>query len=690
MRAAGAEERKAQEQMALSVFDTLEAQGHSCIEAPTGMGKAIAYLIPTMLWSIKNKQTVAISTATKMLQDQIVATKNADAPYVVKHIEKVTGIAPVFSVLKGRNNYVSQDRYRDFVLFALGKDLDNPEVSRISKWAEETEDGDLASAPDLPEDMPASSICIPEWGGWDDSFYRKALEKARAANVVITNHHAILSRFRVFLEKDQDRIPAFEGVGIRNIVFDEAHQLEQIAHSLFTRQISLHELKTCMKALVNYAHRQKAGLNMKHAGETYVDLITADVKRIDATMDHLKTLRPAGDLALIGNGARTGKGRAVDPKPILSALNSLASAIDRSLEFAEKLATAERRRNGGDKAEASETSKGAGIGVVLDTQSMILAHKKEIDRISTGISSGSSMGFLTFSEVYGYPSVVLASNNVATFLSNRWCMFDALVFTSATISIPSKSKDDTWGYFMNGVGLSKGRWFKPKTFEYTVCPSPFTFEDVQVFLPATDVPAPNETAKKDRDRYNEYLVQMIEDACVTDTDGGIMVLCTSYTDITEISRRLKEPVITLGKRTVITHRKGIKAGDLKRQFVEQPHKNILLATGVFWTGVDLPDKELTTLIISRLPFDNITDPISMSRSFGRETNTVFRLVTLPGAVMKFRQGTGRLVRKKTDMGKIYIADSRVHKHTQFLLALQHIKNQQQFGEVRNPQQRKEA
>lgn len=233
LRTAGAEERKSQKGMSYHVADTIEGEKHTYIEAPPGIGKTIALLVPAIIWSLKNNRSVAISTATKALQDQVVAN---DFPRVAHQARKILGRAPKLAVLKGRMNYVSKERYRDFVTFSLQKDLDDKDIADISQWMETTETGDLGEIL-LPEFIPQTSVCVPEKGRDEDCFYQRAIENARDADIIVTNHHAVLSRFRESTQK-LERSPAFEALNIRNIIFDEAHSVEDTALNLFTTRMS--------------------------------------------------------------------------------------------------------------------------------------------------------------------------------------------------------------------------------------------------------------------------------------------------------------------------------------------------------------------------------------------------------------------------------------------------------------------
>lgn len=662
LKKAGAEERKSQEEMSVLVFDNLDVKGHSCIEAPTGTGKSMGYLIGAILWALKNKETIAVSTATKTLQEQLMADFDKLCPV----IEKVTGKTPKIAMLKGRNNYISKLRYRDYVLDVVGKELDDPEVGELTMWTKDTKTGDMSEI-EIPEILSESSICVPDQGTVDeDCFYQRALVRARKADIIITNHHAVLGRMKGSLTEAKDRISVFEDLNVRNIIFDEAHELERIALNIFIKKVSFHEIKSSIATLINFVHKKRKKLGFKSKKEAeFTKTLKDQAEEISKAMKKLKDIGEGRSLLFVGKNGDSNNGESgkVDYSVIASSLRSAQKCLDHTREVADKLI-------------GISVEKNLRARVVKDVQEIINSYAKEIPAISKEYTSSGNLLYVEFSDIRRYPSIIQANNNIRGILSNKWKMFDSLLYTSATISIPSKKSEDTWAYFREGIGLSINKFFRPPRFVYTVLPSPFKYEGVTLYLPPKGGPRPSED--KERGEYLKYIKKVVNKAIKKDKDGGIMVLCTSYRDIRDIHKTITNGDVKLNGRKVIIQDRNTRFKETRDQFTKDPRRHLLLATGSFWTGVDFPREQLTTLIISRIPFDVVNDPANRIRRMRyKRENDKYVFATLPAAIIKFRQGIGRLIRTKEDYGNIFIADSRV-RGGQFELVLKFLKNKKEF------------
>jgi ATP-dependent DNA helicase DinG len=648
----GAEERISQKEMTYILYDNFAKKSHSFIEAPTGTGKARAILIAASLWSLKNERPVAVSTATKILQDQMF---NKDFPVVERHIEKTIGKSPSIAVLKGKSNYISKARYYDHIEYALGKDGDDPDVKNITDWVEETKVGDISEIT-LPDFVPESAVCVKN-GSTDsmECFYQNAIKRASTANIIITNHHSMVSRFFEFSK--EDRIQAFETLNVRDIVFDEAHEIEKIALSIFSKKLSLLEMRIAIKSLVNFSIKNNICTTLKKTDKnSFISSLMADVDEITRWMQLLANKRNGEPITIIGKD-----------KDINSVLKMAKRVVKNSLDFADRL-------------NASLTRKGMSNSFIKESINELNGFTEKIKSINSGMELSGNIVHLHFSDVLSYPSVILANSKYTAVLSNKWKKFDSLSFTSATITVPSVRSSDTWAFFSKGIGTAESRFFKPPKHIYKSLPSPFDFGDVKVFLPDKDIPYPKLDKGDDYAKYVDYAAAMVEDACKKDKDGGIMVLCTSYSEIEVFNARLLSGDYDLHGRYILCMTRRANRSDLRESYIQSPKKTVFLATGMFWTGADFPGNLLTSLIIPRLPFEAHNDPCAIVKKMAlADKKNEFAYVTLPAAVMRFKQGVGRLVRTKDDYGKIYIADSRIYRNTQFLLVLDHIKNQKVFS-----------
>lgn len=661
----GAEKRAEQVEMTHLILKTVTAKGHACLEGQTGTGKSLALLIPAFIWSMTDESAVAISTGTKYLQKQLL---ESDFVKIADLIKKVMGKAPVIALLKGCGNYASKPRYYNYLRYALKIEAEDPKVAAITKWIESgTITGDLDEI-SLPDFIPQSAICVNDTKAEnEDCFYQKALKQARGADVIVTNHHSVLSRFRLYTA-GQLRNPLFEDLNIRTIFFDEGHLLEGVALSLFTKSVSLYEIKNSIASIARFAEINNIGRNMKKGDEKFVDILRRGEKDIKKLMDSLQGYQKDGSITLVQTENRSSH---LTYDVIKSSFQQLKKVIVPAAEYAAKLS----------EAAAKKTLSAA---VVTENIEQIDAYMNKMDTIMKDFNASGNLMFMKYSDVHSYPSVIQANNKLKALLSSKWMLFDSLVFTSATLSIPSSKSDATWAYFTEGIGLQQGQYFKPKKVPgaYKVFQSPFDFSNVRYYAPDSALPAPNTSDNNERNRYERYMIRMISHACEHDRKGGIMVLCTSYTDIKALANRLKSHPEALHSRELLVHKKGMSSNELREAFVRLGKKALLLATGAFWTGVDFPNEQLTGLLIPRLPFDTQDDPTLVVRkmSMAAPQKNFFSFAILPAAVMRFRQGIGRLIRTKSDYGSIYVGDSRIYRNTQFELAMAHIKNKTIFKE----------
>ena len=636
IRKSGSEDRPSQRKMTALVLGTLEAKGHSCIEGPPGIGKSYAYLIAALVWVLDNiTEKVAISTATKGLQDQLFYK---DFPRIQKLVEKVCGKRPTAALLKGKGNYVSKNRFNEYVRYCLDSDIEkDEELKSLSGWISSTETGDLNEI-ELPEYIPASSICVNGTSKDNDCFYLQALERCREANLIITNHHSILSRMRSSTTEDHTRIMVFEDLNVRNIIFDEAHDIERIALDIFTRKVSLSEIKNNISTLLRYADKNGIGQNIKFGRKKAVDILRADVSALWDLMNKFRELQNGSRVAIVN-----GSGPGPTEEMVLDALKKVGRYIKNAEEYSLKLLSASKRNN---------------INPLIVNESLneLSEIKEEVQRIH-----GNSRDILVYySDVRHYPSIIQPDQKTALVLQGKWRHFDSLVFTSATLSLPSKMTSDSWGYFCYGIGLLKNVYFRPKKYIYESLPMPFNYDRVNLYIPAQNAPAPS--IEKGRKKYIEYVRSMIADACRRDTVGGIMILIPSYRDMDSIVKAINEVPGILQGRELLMHKRGVPMKNTSAEFTSAPSSNVLLAVGGYWTGVDFPREQLTTLIITRLPFEVKDDPISCIRWMSlpkNRQNDAYYLIIEPAAIIRFRQGIGRLIRTKEDYGNLYVADVRM-------------------------------
>lgn len=646
LRKSGSEDRPTQKLMSYDVLDTLILSAHSLLEAPTGTGKTYAYLIAALVYAIYKNETIAISTATKGLQEQLLR----DFARIQRVVESVTGKAVNAAVLKGRNNYVSRKRYHDYLLYHLAELTDDKRLQEITEWLETTTTGELDEVT-LPYYLPASGICATQASNDDKCFYELALSRCRGAKIIITNHHSIIGRFKGNKTEDKKRFISLEDLKIRKVIFDEAHEIERIASELFSDRVSLYEIRSNIKALGRFSKDKIIGDKLKIGNRNAYDQITADAETMSAMIEQLRAYRESDERLLYvdRNGQNGNKRNWLSQEIIESALRKIEKCIKNAQGYSSQLLASAHRKN----VEAKS---------VKESHDMLAGSMDEINNVRKDLRTSSNKLVIYYSPELAYPSIILANSTTWLTLQSAWKKFDALAFTSATLCLPSKRQLRPWDYFCRGIGLPKSKLFRPQKHKYVAYAMPFSYDRVQLYVPPVDAPNPKfNGSSSERKAYIEYMRKAIQHALKNDQAGGIMILFTSYRDMLDTHKAiLKTPEILCGRELIIQ-----KPGTHKRieaEFRANPSEKMLLAVGTFWTGVDFPGEQLTTLMITRLPFAAKDDPINAIRELNRyDGENAYLTIYQPAAIIKFRQGIGRLIRSKNDFGNLYITDSRMRE-----------------------------
>jgi ATP-dependent DNA helicase DinG len=626
----GYEERSGQLDMADAVERALAEARTLLCEAGTGTGKTLAYLVPAILSGRK----VVISTATKALQEQIVAK---DLPLIAEHL----GLDPQAALGKGLSNYLCLRRYNE--LRGSAGAMEDASVRRslpmVERWAAETETGDVAELVTLGEGDPiwreVSSSSETRIGQgcayYEECFVTKMKRDLDEARVLVVNHALFFADLAVKMAAS-DR--GFAGAGALPpydaVIFDEAHELEAAATDFFGVRVS----RARVEALARDADRTfvAAGLaDLLSRGEgTALTRVVRDAA--DAFFAELAQLAQLGQLGQLGHHGPEGR----VPLPADVWIGELAGAYHRLDAALEALAGYAETHN---RDEAVRLVAGRAQELRAATAKVVDPKKNQVTWVEVrprGVSVGASpidLGDLFRARVFEpIGSVVLTSATL----------------TTGPARAPSGDRpgaSTAFGYLRSRMGLDE---HLTVPVEELAVPSPFDYPSAALLYTPRDLPEVNDASfvACAADRVAELVAL---------TGGGAFVLCTSNRSMRAFAAALR------GK----TPMPPLLQGDAPKQMLIRRFRSdrnaVLVATMSFWEGVDVPGHALRLVVIDKLPFAVPSDPVvaARCRALEEEGQNPFLAYSVPEAAITLKQGFGRLIRTRTDRGIVAILDRRI-------------------------------
>ena len=668
----GFEYRKEQEDMAHAVEKSVNENKKLIVEAGTGTGKTLAYLIPAIRWAVENKKKVIIATNTINLQEQLLLKDIPLAKSIIKEDFS-------YALVKGRNNYVCKRLFNEL---ALGKNIDietysieaREQIEYILKWGHKTKTGDKADLPFevLPEVweliQSTTELCIGKKCPYrKECFYMKTRMEKLEANILISNHHVFFADLNVRAETDFDTeyliLPRYDMV-----IFDEAHNIESVARSYFSVEVS----KISFTRLLNRIYQKKSRKKEKSALIRVEESI--DDKNLKDTNQYIQLLNSIKEetsiLQNISDEYFDEIRKMYDSKadmPVRKTLNNFEMTKSRFLEnLREKKSFFERKMNeflndlmAFSNVIDEEKDKNP---EVINFVNHIKIYKSYIDNFKF-INEFSNDDYIYWLDINAKrTNVVLTATplNIAQKLSSvLFENLNRLIFASATLAT-----NGNFNYFKNSLGLNGEKCIEE------IIKSPFNYdEQMSVYIPNDILDSENINAfVTDASRF---ILEIL-----TKTQGKAFVLFTSYTMLNQIYYSIGKKLKNAGFEVFLHGEK--QRSQLIKEFKESKNP-ILFGTTSFWEGVDVQGENLSNVIITKLPFLVPTDPIvsAISKKIEEEGRNSFTDYQLPEAIIKFKQGIGRLIRKKSDSGNIFILDSRILKKkygTLFIQALPSRKN----------------
>ena len=685
--------RPQQMDMALTIEKSIEENKHLIIEAGTGVGKSMAYLIPFIFWTVRNKKKVVISTYTKTLQEQLI---NKDLPFLRNALRSakdnntrqndLPGQEEKFdfsyTLCVGGQNYLCLRRFNQLQmhgLFDTKKEI--KELQKIIQWEEHTRNGLRSELDFEPSHAVWSKVCRESdlcFGKKcpfiDDCYYYKARRREYKAHILVTNHHLFFAN----LVNAGRVLPDFDAV-----VFDEAQTLEDVATSYFGIEISNFKIKFLFDSILN--------------PKTGKGLITRLFKPSDKTVATIRKIlneaMQASDLFFseitekYGTGSRTTRIR--EKGVINDYLSKPLSNLSAALESLLNLVTIEEERLEifAFASRCSEINKN--ISTIINQDLEEYVYWAEVDKRTNSLEplNHKYTNLRASAHRQARCSLSAAPINIAEDFEKQ--IFDKIrpvILTSATLSV-----NGNFNYIKERLGISARtpvKHFHREEFDSDITNggdfrekiigSPFNFSENALIYVPDNIPDPNQEPGAYRHDITKHIKEII-----SLTQGRSFILFTSFEMLNAVYEKIKDNM-----DTYTLFKQGDKPRYLLLEEFKASKKPVLFGTATFWQGVDVPGEALKCVIITKLPFAVPSDPIIEARMelLKAQNKNPFMDYQVPQAITLLRQGFGRLIRAATDTGIVAILDPRIKSKfygRHFLNSLPDCKKTSDIKDIKN-------
>ena len=618
--------RRGQLQMAQAVEQAVEERRHLIVEAGTGTGKTLAYLMP----AIRSGKRVIISTGTKNLQEQLFYK---DVPFLEKALFPDGKRALSVCYMKGRNNYLCRRKLYDLTDQPVLNGLDEIEQYRvIAAWEQTTQTGDRAELADLPEasalwhklDARADTCTGQKCPAWEKCFITEMRRRAAESDIVIVNHHLFFADLGI---KQQAEGAPDAGIlpDAAVVIFDEAHELEDVAGSYFGISVSAARFEELCRDIESFLQRTR-NLTASFSGA---------IKTLRERSAFFFSLLPEGE----GRFAFENRHEFLEENgdeflAVQQALVRIASEIENMPSKPEEAFSFARR--------AQELH--VQLGFVLeheDPNTVFWIERRRAGREKQHVS------------------LQATPIDVGPVLREAlWSKLDTAVLTSATLAVGG-----AFDYIRSRLGLDHARDI--------VLPSHFDYQNQALFYVPPDLPDPRTP------QFGSMAAERIR-KLLEITRGRAFVLFTSYAQMRDIYQRLlgeiEFPMLLQGDAP---------KSALLEEFRATPHC-VLFATSSFWQGVDVQGEQLSCVIIDRLPFAVPSDPVVAARVRAIDSGggNAFFDYQVPSAVITLKQGFGRLIRSLHDRGLVALLDNRILKKQYGRVFVESLPNYRRTTDIR--------
>lgn len=639
--------RQGQQEMAMAVTHTLRHGGIALVEAGTGTGKSLAYLVPAALFALHSGKRVVISTNTINLQEQLL---HKDIPLV----QSVMSAELRACLVKGWRNYLCLYRLQSIGQGALELGLED-QMTEIARWAENSLEGSVSELGRLPanwdEVCAESDTCLrSDCPFFQRCFFFRARANMEKAHLLVVNHHLLFAdvavRRAVGWDSDISVLPTYD-----RVILDEAHHVQDVATNFLSSSLSEYALTRLISRLHRHGSGKARGVLSLVSGRA--NQCIAEGREIDRA-DSILRLLEFTVLPGLGETERAGRTffaaaaqwlggssvRRIRPDQREEWLEDVGPAASLFSNATLSLAKALRRLYTESKSVFAQEP---GLLREVDALSERCEHIGELADLVRTADNEDEVFWVERTPRRDQVRTVATPLEVGPVLQEWIKNLSALVCTSATLAVAR-----SFAYFRSSLGLLTTE--EPRQVHELIIPSPFSYKTQALVGVPQDLPEPT---------HRGYPVALAEAVgqLVRASRGRAFVLFTSYEMMRQVAARLlpiceeeRWPLLVQGEE-----------GRAQMLATFQGSDSVLLGTDSFWEGVDVPGQALSCVIVTRLPFRVPNDPIVEARMEALRARGLdpFYNYSMPEAVLKFKQGFGRLIRSQRDRGAVIVCDRRI-------------------------------